>query len=185
MMDSIKNGALAIIPTDTIYGLVASALLPEAVENLYAIRGRDENKPCIILIADISELEKFGITPTPRQKEILAKLWPGTFSVILPCVNPKFAYLHRGMNSLAFRVPAKATLQALLQTTGPLLAPSANPQGEPTARNIKEAQSYFGDRIKIYLDGGEISGQPSTLLEFNGDKIKILRQGAGLVPVNL
>jgi len=175
----IKTGAVGVIPTDTIYGIVCSALNKAAVERLYRIRERNEHKPCITLIPDASILALFGVTLDAPLKEALARVWPGAVSVILDCPDERFAHLHRGTKSLAFRVPDDENLRNFLRETGPLLAPSANPEGKPPACTIAEARAYFGDPVDFYVDGGTLSNKPSTLVSYQNGNIKVIRQGAG------
>ena len=165
----LKNGGVVVMPTDTIYGIVGKAENAETVEKIYKIRNRPPDKPCIILIADANELSKFGIVVLEAQKKILEKYWPGPVSIILDCKDGSLSYLHRGTNTLAFRVPASESLQKLLKETGPLIAPSANPHGLPPATNISEAKKYFGDQVNLYMDGGTISGSPSKILRLHPD----------------
>lgn len=171
------SSKISVIPTDTLYGIVASALDVSAVQRLYAVRGRNPEKPCIILMAGADELSRFGITPNRRIKRFLDSVWPGPVSVILPVSGDEFAYLHRGTHSLAFRVPKNDYLQKLLRETGPLLAPSANPEGKPPAETITEARAYFGDAVDQYVDGGRLTGEPSTVIDLQTETPVILRQG--------
>jgi L-threonylcarbamoyladenylate synthase len=173
--DVILRDGVAVIATDTTYGIVGSALSERAVNELYRLRKRDLNKPFIVLIPNKRYLRKFGVIPTAEQNKILKKVWPGPVSVILPCTKEKFAYLHRGTKTLAFRVPAKRELQILLQQTGPLVAPSANPQGLPVAKSISEARAYFGHHVDFYKDGGEFLRYPSRLIDITDGTEKILR----------
>ena len=175
LIAQIKTGKIGVIPTDTIYGLVGSAFDRSAVERIYRVRKRNLKKPMIILIGKISDLKLFGINVKAETAKILKKFWPGPVSIILPCQNRKFDYLHRGTKSLAFRLPAKTDLVKLLQKTGPLVAPSANIEGEMSAENIPEAQKYFGDNIDFYVDQGELIGKPSELIKIENNKIVILR----------
>jgi L-threonylcarbamoyladenylate synthase len=170
-----KDG-VAIYPTDTIYGIIGSALSKKAVSKIYEIKGRDENKPFIILISKIEDLELFGIKISIDQKKYLENVWPGKVSVILPCKSAKFQYLHRGTKSLAFRLPKKKSLQTLLEKTGPLVAPSANPQGLDPAKTIKEARQYFEDTIYMYVAGGKLEGKASTVVSLLEGEPKILRK---------
>lgn len=96
--------------------------------------------------------------------------------MILPCKSTKFQYLHRGTKSLAFRLPKKKPLRELLEKTGPLVAPSANPQGLEPAKNITEAKKYFGDMVDVYVAGGKLEGKPSKLISLLEKKPKILRK---------
>lgn len=171
----LKKGGIAVIPTDTTYGIVASALNERAVAEVYRLRKRDLNKPFIIFIADTRELKRFGVVPTSAQKKTLERVWPGPVSVILPAASDTCAYLHRGKKTLAFRVPAKPELCELLRRTGPLVAPSANPQGHMTARSVAEARAYFGEHVDWYEDGGVITASPSRVIDITDGTEKILR----------
>ncbi len=174
----LNRGEIGIIPTDTIYGFVASALLPDAVERLYASRGRNERKPCIVLIADMSDTERFGRTIEREEKQLLEKVWPGKVSVILSGFPDRFSYLHRGTGTLAFRVPNVPLLRDMLRHSGPLIAPSANPEGMKPAETGEEAEAYFGNRADFLVDGGTLSGSPSTIVRLENGRFTIVRPGA-------
>ncbi len=165
----LRAGKVGIIPTDTVYGLVGSALLPEVVERMYTIKQHRDKKPYIVLISSFDALREFNIQLSPR---ILAPFSENTetpTSIILPCQNPAYAYLHRGTESIAFRIPNHVTLKTLLEQTGPLVAPSANPSGLPTAKTVTEAREYFGDTVDFYVDGGTLDNPPSRLLRLRED----------------
>lgn len=178
----LNTGGVAVIPTDTLYGLVGSALDKKIVEKIYTIKKRTPTKPPIILVSSIEDIRQFGVVFDTKTEVMLNQYWPGKVSIILPIhkVEPceKFEYLHRGGNTLAFRVPNKKDLLELLKQTGPLIAPSANPEGEKPAETIEEAQKYFGKNVDMYIDGGKISSEPSTLIEIKDGNIRILREGA-------
>lgn len=178
LVSILKKGQIAVVPTDTIYGIVGSALNPQTVERIYKLRKRSKGKPMIILISCLEDLKKFDIKLTQKQKEFLQKNWPNPLSVILICKNNKFKYLHRGKNSLAFRMPKNENLLKILSEVGPLVAPSANLEGDLPAKNIAEARRYFGNQVGFYLDGGTIQSAQSTLIEFREDSLKILRMGS-------
>lgn len=182
----LKENGVAVMPTDTLYGIVGKALNEPTVNRIYSIRKRNPNKPCIILIGDIGELEKFSVSLSKIQKEKLKEYWsaeasaladqPEAVSIILDCLEEKFSYLHRGTNTLAFRLPSPQVLQGLLLKVGPLIAPSANPEGLPPAKNIAEAKKYFGDSIDLYVDEGVLTGKASKIIKLrkNGS-VTVLR----------
>ncbi len=172
----LKEGAIGVIPTDTIYGICTSAFNKKSVEKVYKLRKRNPKKPCIILISDFDDLRKFKIKLKPWQKEILEKIWPGKISIILSCFNQELFYLHRGTNSLSFRLPKNKLILNILKVSGPIIAPSANWESYEPAKNIKEAKKYFGDKV-FYLDRGNLISKPSTLIDLRERKIKILREG--------
>ncbi len=176
-MEVLKSGGVAVIPTDTIYGIVGSALNPQTVARIYNIRKRAGDKPCIILVSDIGELGKFSINLSDSQKEIFKTYSDLPTSIILDCEEESLEYLHRGTQTLAFRVPNLPELRDVLAQTGPLIAPSANIEGELPAKNIPEAREYFGEQVDLYLDGGEIAGQPSRVIKLHKDgQVDIIRQ---------
>lgn len=174
----ILQGGIGVMPTDTIYGLVGSALSEKAVKKIYKLRKRNKKKPLIILIGSIADLALFDIKPKKETEKILRKIWPKKVSVILPCPNEKFKYLHRGTKTIAFRLPKNAALTNLLKKTGPLAAPSANPEGLKPAETIKEAKKYFGKKISFYAGNKKLNSPPSTLIAIKNQKIKIIRKGA-------
>lgn len=172
----LKSGAVGVLATDTLYGLVGSALNPETVEKIYELKQRNKNKPLIILISEIGDLEIFDVKLTSELKQKLREFWPGPVSVILPCSSEKFKYLHRGGNSLAFRLPNKPDLINLLKQTGPLVAPSANLENKRPAETVAEAKEYFGEQITFYQDSGKLSGKASIIVSLLEKESKIVRE---------
>ncbi len=175
LVETLQKGGIVVIPTDTLYGIVTSALNKSAVEKVYALRKRSPDKPVIVLVASFEQLQKF-LDVSEKAKQYLEGVWPGSVSVVLPCDKKEYFHLHRGTNSIAFRMPADKILKKLLLITGPLIAPSANTEGMPPATTIEEAQAYFGDSVDVYVDGGKITGSPSRLVRWNNDgSVEILR----------
>lgn len=169
-----KQGEIAIIPTDTVYGVVARAADPQAVARLYKLKHR-EGKPGTLVAASVSQLVELGVTSD--YLTTAENLWPGAVSVIVPCDQNLF-YLHQGTDSLAIRIPDDARLLELVQQTGPLLTSSANQPGEPPATTIAEAKAYFGDQVDWYEDGGVVNRDPSTVVKIVNNAIEIVRLGA-------
>jgi tRNA threonylcarbamoyl adenosine modification protein (Sua5/YciO/YrdC/YwlC family) len=171
-----KPEAVAVIPTDTVYGVVARAADEQAVTRLYGLKRR-EHKPGTLIAADIGQLEALGLKH--RYLKAVEQYWPGAISVVIPAADPALSYLHQGKMALAVRVPNDAQLQELLRSTGPLLTSSANHPGKPPANTIQEARNYFGDAVDLYVDGGDLSGsEPSTVIRIVDDAVEVLRQGA-------
>jgi len=159
----LKNDGVGVLPTDTLYGLVGSAFSKKAINRIYKIKNRDKNKKLIVLISSIKDLEKFKIKINKEEAKILEKFWPGKISIIL--------------GDIAFRLPKNKFLINILKKTGPLVAPSANKEGEKPAENIKEAKKYFEDNVDFYLAGGTLKSGPSTLIKIKDNNIEILREG--------
>jgi L-threonylcarbamoyladenylate synthase len=176
-----QPGAVGVLPTDTVYGLVARAGDQAAVKRLYDLKLR-EGKPGTIVAASIDQLVGLGLKA--RYLKAVEQFWPGAVSVVIPC-GPELAYLHEGKYSLAVRIPDNKPLLNMLSIIGPLLTSSANHPGESVANTVAEAQKYFGDGVDFYVDGGDLSGhQPSTVIRIVDDAIEILRAGAVKIQEN-
>lgn len=168
------SGTIAVIPTDTVYGVVARAMDPQSVARLYELKRR-EGKPGTLVAANIDQLVDMGIA---RENFAVAEsLWPGAVSVIIPC-GQNLRYLHQGVGSLAIRIPDDPWLLDLLRRTGPLITSSANQPGEPPATAVAEAKAYFGDQVEWYEDGGVINRAPSTVIRVVDGNVEVIRQGA-------
>lgn len=163
--NTLKNDGLVVMRTDTIYGIVALAASQKAVEKIYAAKNRPTNKQCILLISDANSV--------PANNEAI-KFYTAAneqpTSVIVP-VSDEPSWITRGGRDVAYRVIKDGLLKEVIDTVGPLVAPSANPEGQPPAHNIKEAEKYFGDKVDLYVDGGEVPAEtaPSSLIRINRD----------------
>lgn len=177
LVDILLKGGIGVLPTDTIYGIHTLSLKRQAVEKVYSLRNRSKFKPFIILISSLDDLKLFDIDLDEKTIKILNKIWPNPVSAILPCFSNKFEYLHRGNNTLAFRLPKNELLLKILKLTGPLISTSVNLEGEKPAQTIDEAFKYFGDKIDLYLDSGRLTLNPSTVIEYKDQKFKIIREG--------
>jgi tRNA threonylcarbamoyl adenosine modification protein (Sua5/YciO/YrdC/YwlC family) len=181
MFDNANNllqqpGAIGVIPTDTVYGIVARAADAKAAARLYQLKKRDD-KPGTLIAADIGQLEELGLKH--RYLKAVEQFWPGAVSVVIPAASPELSYLHRGKMSLAVRIPDDKKLRALLRQTGTLVTSSANHPGEPMATTIEQARNYFGKEVDFYVDGGDLSRhQPSTIIRIVDDAVEVLRPGA-------
>lgn len=178
IIKTLKKGGVGVLPTDTIYGVVGSVLNKKTIERIYQLKKRDLKKPMVIIISGIRDLKIFDIKVDKKFKKKLKKFWPDKVSIILPCHSEQFTYLHRGLESLAFRAPDLKWLRKILKKTGPLVATSANLEGEPPAETIKQAEEYFGDNVDFYVDIGRIDKQASTLIEIKDSNVEIKREGA-------
>lgn len=172
----IQNGAIGILETDTIYGLVGSAFFPDVVNRIYQVKLRDITKPFIVLISDVEQLKYFGVEVSKELISNIRKCWPGRYSIILPTTeNEKFEHLTRGSGTICFRMPDRADLFELIDLSGPIVAPSANLEGKPPAKTINEAYGYFGDKVDFYCDSGFIDRAPSKVLMFKDGEMVELR----------
>lgn len=171
----VRNGAVGVMPTDTVYGVVAAADNEAAVQKLYALKKRKQ-KPGTLIAANIEQLVELGLKA--RYLKAVEQYWPGPITIIIP-TGPELAHLHQGKYSIGVRIPADEALQALLHETGPLMTTSANQPGKSPASMLQEAKAYFGDQVDFYVDGGDLSDrQASTIIRMVDDAVEVLREGA-------
>ena len=175
-LDALMQGGVCVIPTDTVYGLVARALDEAAVRKLYTLKPR-ELSPGTIIAADIEQLAVLGFEL--QHLERVEQFWPGAISVVLPAPGVP-AYLKGKRTDLAVRLPDVAELHNLLEKTGPLMTTSANTPKAPTAQTIDEARAYFGEQVDYYADAGDLGDRPpSTIIQVDDSgEIILLRAGA-------
>ena len=155
--DILNRGGVAVIPTDTVYGLAAHPAYPAAVERLYAIKGRDERKPIALLAADGRAVETFGATLPPAAAALASERWPGALTLVLPCGN--------GFEG--FRVPDHAwTRRLLAKCGGTLRVTSANLSGRRPATDAPQALADVGLSADLVIDDGvSPGGIPSTVIK--------------------
>jgi len=177
----LAAGCVGVLHTDTVYGLVCSAQLPTAVARLYRLKRRGR-KPGTLTAAQLKDLVALGFDQ--HDLATAQQFWPGAVSVVLP-VPEKRAYLSPGQPDIAVRLATPGNYTHLLTQSGPLLTTSANLPGEPPARNLQEAQAYFGDTVDFYVDDGEVGDVlPSTIVKITDSGFTVLRQGAATIDTN-
>ena len=176
IIEALRADKLVVAPTDTIYGLLAQADSPKAVDELYRVRQRDRTKSCIILLSSTNDIPEL----TAKQRRMYDQLYRERPTTIVVRVSPDvMPHLVRTDATLAFRVvPSGTVLSELIRLVGPLLAPSANLAGQPPATTINEAIAYFSDEVAVYVDGGEVAeAAPSRIIKFTNDgQVITLRQ---------
>lgn len=173
VINLLKSGAIGVLPSDTVYGLMCRAHDERAVRRLYELKSRD-HKPGTLIAANVEQLVELGIKL--RYLRAVEQFWPGPVSVETP---HDIDYLNMSTGRQALRIPDDDNIKHLLEQTGPLQTTSANAPGEPVATTVEEAQAYFGDAVDFYVDGGDLSGRPpSTIIRIVDDAIEVIREGA-------
>lgn len=181
---SISRGELAVIPTDTVYGIAADAFNPEAVQRLLDAKQRDRNFPPPVLIPNIETLAALAQEVSEPVKALTKAFWPGPLTIIVPAQESLMWDLGNTYGTVALRQPNDAIALAVLSDTGPLAVSSANIHDQPAARNIQEAHEQLQDTVAAYLDAGETSSEtPSTIIDatrVDGENpvLTIVRPGA-------
>jgi len=181
-IEVLEDGGVVVFPTDTLYGLLANALDPRAVEKVFAIKSRSHSKPLPIIARNLMWIEELAYI-TPRQRPILEKIWPGTITTVLHRKRIIPDIITAGNLTVAIRVPDSPLLDELLAKYGyPLTATSASISGEHSPQRIENIISMFRDspmKPDLVIDAGTLApSEPSTLLDLTGSHPKILRVGA-------
>lgn len=190
---SLGRNELVVVPTDTVYGLAADAFSPEGVRALLDAKGRGPQSPPPVLIGTIQTLQALAEDVPDVANRLAATFWPGALTMILKSQSSLTWDLGETKGTVALRMPDHKIALALLQETGPLAVSSANLTGEPAATTCQQAESYLGDKVAVYLDGGNSpKGEASTIIDLTDlvdsydsagkltttGKIKIVRRGA-------
>ena len=167
----LKGGGIAVLPTETVYGIAARADNSAAIDRIYAVKGRDFDKPLAVCVGNISQAETLAVF-SPLAKALAAKFWPGPLTLVLPARHKRVdARCYQG-ETIALRCPDISWRESLAKT--PLALTSANRSGEPPS-----VTANTGLAVDAVLDNGPShSGIPSTVLSVNGNTTHLLRAGA-------
>ena len=178
---SIRDGKLAVLPTDTVYGLVCSASHREPAADLYRLKGREAIQPTAVLFAAVEVLPRYLPELDGRMLAIARALLPGPYTLVVPDPAGRFAWLTEGRpGSIGVRVPAlSGVAAAALDRIGAVVATSANLPGGPDPRTLGEVPAEILAGVAAAVDGGDLPGTPSTVIDLLGDEPVILRAGAG------
>jgi L-threonylcarbamoyladenylate synthase len=172
-----RDGVLAV-PTESFYALAADPWRATAVERLYALKGRPDGKPILILIADRAHLAPLVREIPPAATVLMDRFWPGPLTIVLPASPDLPVALTAGTGTIGIRQPKSTLLQPLLRHVGPLTGTSANRSGEAPVTHAGDVELLFGDEVDLILDGGPTpGGRPSTVVRA-GTTVDMIREGA-------
>jgi L-threonylcarbamoyladenylate synthase len=177
---AVKDGRPVLLPTDTVYGLLTSALREEYAARLYRLKGRDELQPTAILAATLDQL--FECIPELRGRSgvIARTLLPGRFTLVLPNPACRFRWLTGSRkDAIGIRVPElPEQTRRVAEAVGCLLATSANDPGGPNPATLDAVPARIRDGCAAEVDVGPLPGTPSTVIDFTGDQPLVIREGA-------
>lgn len=174
----VRGDGLLVIPTDTVYGIAADAFSPQGVAKLLQAKGRGRDMPPPVLVPRAETVMGLAEAVDSSVMELTARFWPGPLTIICNAQPSLHWDLGDTHGTVGLRMPDHEDTRALLSKVGPLAVSSANLSGEPAAVNVEQAQSMLGDRVDIFLDGGEApGGQSSTIIDMSGSVPRMLREG--------
>ncbi len=178
-VNSIKKGKIVSFPTETYYGVGVDPFNESAVEKLYALKGRDRNKPISLIVSNIKML-KLLTTSIPYQYSGLMKAyWPGPLTLIFPAKEDLNPLLTGNTGTIGVRISSHPTANMLCnQLQGPLTATSANISGKSPAKNVHEVFRYFGNKIDFICKGSPSKASScSTIVSVIDEKLRLVRKG--------
>ncbi len=175
----IREGNVVGLPTETVYGLGANALSEKAVAKIFVAKGRPQNNPLIVHIADLSMLDGLVKRGNPLREKLIQTFWPGPLTVIFPKTDAVPACVTAGLDTVAVRMPAHpVTLSVIRQAGVPVAAPSANRSGKPSTTSAEHVRKDMEGKIPLILDGGACQvGLESTVVTVKENAITVLRPG--------
>lgn len=175
--NTIKDGGLVAIPTETVYGLAADCFNADAVNKTFELKGRPADNPLIVHIHDMGQLKLVAKTVSKDADTLAQNFWPGPLTLILPKLPSVPDIVTAGLSTVAVRVPDHPLTRALIKKTGPLTAPSANKSGRPSPTKATHIEEEY-DGAVLVLDGGSCSiGLESTVIDLTQKPYTILRPG--------
>ncbi len=173
----LKQGNLVVFPTETVYGLGASAWNPAAVNQIFETKGRPADNPLIVHISSIDMVKQFTGNISGRARVLMQKFWPGPLTLVFRKKPEVLDAVTSGLDTVALRMPDHPVALELIEHAGPLVAPSANKSGRPSPTRPEHVLSDFGTQIPL-IDGGSCNlGLESTVLDLSVNPPVILRPG--------
>ena len=177
---TIRQGGVIAFLTDTFYGLGADPFNATAVRKIRELKGREDNKPILLLISDLSEIDRLISHQTSLFKSIANRFWPGPITLIGQARSELPEELTAGTQTIGLRLPDDENVRSLVRECGgALTATSANTSGNEPAKTAAEVEGYFSEGLDLVLDSGmTMATQPSSVLDVSGERPRLIREGA-------
>lgn len=176
----LARGEVVAIPTDTVYGVAVSPVVPGATDRLFAAKGRSRDVPIAVLVADAAQAWSIARRPPPSAAlRLAARHWPGPLTIVVERSPDWSADLGDDRMTVGVRCPDDDWVRALCQRTGALATSSANRHGEPTPPDAVGVAGVFAGAVALVVDGGRRHGLPSTVVRCGHDgAVEVVRSGA-------
>jgi L-threonylcarbamoyladenylate synthase len=175
----IATGGVIAFRTDTFYGVGADPFNPSAIRRIKTLKGREENKPILVIISDRAQVERLIDNPTEAFELLAETFWPGSLTLVGEARPDVPVELTAGTGTVGVRLPDDDKVRALVEACGgALTATSANLSGQAAAGNASQVQEYFDARVDLIVDDGEArTGRPSTVVDMSAAEPKLIREG--------
>ena len=177
IIDVINNDGIVIMPTDTIYGIVAKATNEDVIKRVYSLKKRDDRKPMLILVSDNEMLKDYVSSINELEQTLIDNLWPGPLTIIFDKKNISDLLTGR-LPTVGVRIPNNKEMLDIISSVGvPLLSTSVNLSGEKSATCVSNINKTMLDNVDFVYDNGECNDVPSTIIRVVNGEVKILREG--------
>lgn len=178
LVNILNNSGIAVIPTDTVYGLVGDATNENVIKKVFLIKQRENSKPLLILISNFDMLKKYVKNISPLELEIINKFWPGPLTIIFQNKKNLSAILTANKSEIAIRMPNDERLLDLINKLDkPIIATSANIAHKKTITSIDLLEDKIKNNVDYIYDGGFLEDNPSTIIKVIDNKVIIVRDG--------
>jgi L-threonylcarbamoyladenylate synthase len=176
---ALNKGNVIAVPTETVYGLAASMVHLQAIQQVFDLKGRPAENPLIIHVAEVDQIAEYALDPPIEFEKLAHAFWPGPMTLVIPVKTGQVpAIVRAGLETAGFRIPLHPLARDLLHLTGPLVMPSANLSGRPSSTSAAHVEEDFGLGLPV-LDGGACErGVESTILGWSEGSWVIFRLGA-------
>ncbi len=176
---ALQRGGLAVVPTDTVYGIAADAFDPAAVRALLAAKGRGREMPPPVLVSAATTLDALAVRVPGYARALVEEFWPGPLTLVCHQQTSLQWDLGETRGTVAVRMPDHELTREILERTGPLAVSSANKTGMPAATDADQAEEMLGEDVDVIVDDGESpGGEASTIVDVTGSQGRVLRLGA-------
>jgi tRNA threonylcarbamoyl adenosine modification protein (Sua5/YciO/YrdC/YwlC family) len=179
--ENLKNGAVYIFPTDTVYAIIADSKSKKGIEKLQELKHADKNKPLSLLCPDISTASEFVETLPNDAFKLMKRITPGPFTFILRANRniPRWAVVNPKAKTIGIRIPENIFLQELLKVHEGTLTCTSVFTGDEYLTDINDLDDLFGNQVEAIVDGGIAKVETSTVIDFTNEEMEILREGKG------
>lgn len=177
-LDALARGDVIALPTDTVYGVAVSPLVPGATARLFAAKQRPPDVALAVLLADPSDLDEVAAGLSPAAERLASRWWPGPLTLVV-ARHPSWLGVDLGGDAatIGVRCPDATVARELARRAGPIATTSANMHGRPTPPDAPGVAAELGGAVAVVLDGGRCEGAPSTVVDVTGGDVRVLREG--------
>jgi len=174
---AVKNGGLAVVPTDTSYAVICDAFNTAAITKLRMAKKQVSDLALPVAAASLETIR--GVANfSVAANDLACAFWPGSLTILTVAQDSLSWNLGQPGTALAVRVPHHEVALAVLREIGPTVMTGAQLAGEASIQNVEQAKAALGELVDVYIDGGQLSGQISTVIDASTDQIRLIRKGA-------